>query len=150
MLAATPRRTPRLPGAILALSASLAVSTGCAVLPPQSYPAYLDSDLEVRCRVPASGRLRVPASGPDLVVRELRAEPPPRGETFDRGGARWLLYDGGTDVVVRTRLRIYGAGDRDPVDTDAGRTLFPDAVEWPGDSAVAPCPGNADRDAVRR
>ncbi|MFO1077799.1 MAG: hypothetical protein U1E73_08740 [Planctomycetota bacterium] len=64
----------------------------------------------------------MPATAPDLVVRTLVAELAPRGERFAADGARFLLYDAGTEVVVRTNVRLYGGGDP--------RALFPEAVEW--------------------
>lgn len=95
---------------------------GCAVMPEPGYPPHRDAELVARCRVPDDGRLQVPASADDLVVHSLEAEPPPQGERYQPDGGRWLLYRGGTEVVVRTRVRVYG--DRDP------RSLLPEAVEW--------------------
>jgi hypothetical protein len=120
MLASNPAPPPRL----LLLCAALGA---CSTLPESNYPEHRDAEFAVRCRVPASGRLRVPATAADLVVQSLVAEPPPRGERVERDGTRWLLYDGGTAVLLRARLRLYGA----PGTPRHARTaLFPEAVEW--------------------
>lgn len=95
---------------------------GCATLPEPSYPPHRDAQLAARCRVPASGRLQVPATTADIVVRTLTAEPPPAGERYLPDGARCLLYRPGAEVVVHTSVRVYG--DRDP------RSLLPEAIEW--------------------
>lgn len=125
------RPPPAAPLLALLLAALLAGPlAGCAALPPPVYPDHLDAAVAVRCIVPASGRLQVPASAPDLVVRDLHAEPAPRGEAFGVRGERWLLYDGGTEVTLRGRLRLYRDGVGASLDPRDRRALFPDAVEW--------------------
>jgi len=101
---------------------TLAVFGACATLPPARYPDHTDITIAVRCVAPSSGRVRVPASTSEIVVRSLAALPPPDGETFDAQGRRWLLYDAGTELTLRGQLRLYGLADH--------RRLFPDAVEW--------------------
>ena len=72
--------------------------------------------------MPADGRLVLPVTSHDLVVHELRLDPPPRDEHFG-GGARWFAYEPGTRVIVHSRFRRYSAGGASPASD-----VFPGAL----------------------
>ncbi|HEB52005.1 MAG TPA: hypothetical protein ENI87_01990 [bacterium] len=90
-----------LPAALIAVLAS-----GCSSLPDKSWPAHRDTAFTARFVVGDDGLLAFPTTGPELIVRELRLEPAPRGERF-AGDRRWFLFAAGTTVTARGRLRIY-------------------------------------------
>ncbi len=85
---------------------ALAVAAACSVVPPASFPPHADHHVAADFVVPAAGRLLLPASTRELVVRELAVDPPPSAESFDANG-RWFLFPPGTAVHVRCRLRAY-------------------------------------------
>ncbi len=112
MVSPTTERSPRL--SAFAAFGAIAL-TACAVLPERSYPDFRDHHLAADYVVPLDGRILVPATTRDLIVQELELLPPPLGETFDADGARWMLYDHGTNVRLRGRFRAYGTGAGDAV-----------------------------------
>ena len=83
------------------------VPSGCGTLPDRFYPPFRDHHLTAYYIVPATGRIRIPATTRDLVVQQLQLEPDPTGESFDADGTRWLLYDRGTRVRLRGSFRAY-------------------------------------------
>lgn len=82
----------------------------CSMLPPTGFPPYAEHDVVAEYVVPAAGRLSMPTSRPDLVVHELRAEPPPLGEAFGSAGERFWLFPPGAHVAVHCRCRAYADG----------------------------------------
>jgi hypothetical protein len=114
---------PPVPAAACAVAAA-ATLAACSVLPPASYPAFVDHAVAAEFVVPDGGRLRLPATTADLVVLELRAAPPPQRELFGRDGERWFVYPAGTSVRVCCRFRSYAAAGAAPLTPGA---VLPDA-----------------------
>ncbi len=110
MLAPSAVRTP--PAVLLLVLAS------CSQLPPRAYPPFAEHSIVAEFLVPPGGELAVPSSAPLLVVHELHAEPPPRGERFGAAGERFWLFAPGSHVSLHCRCRAY-AHDGGPVPTAA-------------------------------
>lgn len=117
MLAGAGPRSQHALGARFALAGTTLLAA-CSALPQPSRPAFLDHHVAADFVVPASGQLRLPTSGGDLVVVGLDLQPPPEGERF-RGDERWFVYAPGTRVVVQGRFRTYGSAERPPADAAA-------------------------------
>ncbi|MBL8753834.1 MAG: hypothetical protein JNK15_11105 [Planctomycetes bacterium] len=65
------------------------------------------------CVVPGHGRLRVPASGDEVLVCTLTCSPAATGESFVHG-ERCLHFTPGSTVTLRTKLRVYGTAGKPP------------------------------------
>ena len=97
-----------MPGGIAAFVLALSLP-GCAAVPDPFYPPFCDHHLAAHYIVPEAGRIRIPATSRELVVQKLQVEPDPNGESFDKDGTRWLLYDRGTRVRLRGSFRAYSS-----------------------------------------
>jgi hypothetical protein len=76
-------------------------------------PAFADHAIAAEFVVPANGRLRVPVSDAEVVLHELSISPTPLREVFD-GENRSFLFEPGSVVVLRTKLRVFGVDGRPP------------------------------------
>lgn len=83
------------------------------MLPEATPPRHEDHLVEAEFLVPSSGRLVLPASTAEILVRELHLAPAPEREEF-RGTERAFTYAPGTLVTVRGSVRIYAAGVNAP------------------------------------
>lgn len=92
------------------LLATLALGA-CSTLPPHEYPPFAEHNVQADFVVPADGRLSMPSSSRDLVLHELRSEPPPKSEQLGASGERWWLFPQGTHVQVHCRFRAYAGRD---------------------------------------
>ena len=99
-------------GAVVA--AAFAVLTACSALPEASLPPFADHRVDAEYIVPASGRLRVPSSGSELLVHELAWSPTPLREVVVDGTDRYFLFEPGQMVTLRTRLRVFGVAGQAP------------------------------------
>lgn len=84
----------------------LSAITACSTVPVARPPRADARSVEADFWTPPDGRIPVPSSSPTLVVFELSAEPPARGEEF-RDGQRYLRVEPGIAVTVRCRYRAY-------------------------------------------
>lgn len=102
------RRRPQLRFCLL-----LMFGASCSALPDAAPLRHEDHMVEAEFLVPNSGRLVLPASTAEILVRELQLAPAPEREEF-RGAERSFTYAPGTLVTVRGRVRIYAAGGNAP------------------------------------
>lgn len=102
----------------------VALLCGCSTMPGGSFPAFTDHHVAADFVVPPEGRLHLPATTRDLVVRELELEPAPVREAFAPGD-RWFEYPAGTAVRMRCRLRAYALPDGS---IPSLRAILPDAA----------------------
>ena len=107
-IVAGPRRN-----AARGVAAAFAWLAACSALPEPHFPSHAEHDVEAEFVIASDGRLVLPQSSRDLVVHELRLDPPPLNVRFD-DGERWFAYEPGTRVVVRSRFRTYGSGGLPP------------------------------------
>jgi hypothetical protein len=117
--------TTRTPSPIRLLA--VLVLGACSTVPPHQYPPFAEHDVQADFVVPADGRLSMPSSSRDLVLHELRSEPPPASEQLGASGERWWLFPQGTHVQVHCRFRAYAGRD--------GIVPGPDTV-LPGSTAL--------------
>ena len=92
---------------------ALLASAACSTLPVASRPPFADHHVRAEFVVPEHGRLALPESRDDLVLRELSLVPPPLGEQFAHA-QRCFLYAPGTRVQVEARFRVYGTDGHPP------------------------------------
>ena len=113
------------------LPSLLALATGaCSVFPTASKPPSVIETVQVEYSfaADASRAIEVPASNAELTVLELRVEPAPRGERFERGHRILLLPFDCRQASLHCRVQRWSSGE--PLDLVARprADLFPDAT----------------------
>lgn len=96
---------------------------GCSALPERGHPPFADSIVHATFVVPADGRLPLPTTTTDFVVRRLELTPTADGERYDRDGTRWFHYRPGVEVQATLLWRQYGT----PTERRTARQLLPTA-----------------------